>query len=65
MMSQMRTILVKGGAGGVDSLFLGQTAKPKPSVGEVLVKVSVNLHQRLYFMRWINDDEGMAIRFRA
>jgi hypothetical protein len=40
MMAQMRAVLVKNGIGGVGSLFIGQASKPKPSIGEVLVKVS-------------------------
>lgn len=39
-MAQMRAVLVKDGAGGSDSLFIGETEKPTPAAGEVLVKVS-------------------------
>ena len=35
----MRAVLIKGGSGGIESLFIGSTPKPTPSVGEVLVKV--------------------------
>ncbi|OSD02369.1 quinone oxidoreductase [Trametes coccinea BRFM310] len=35
----MRAILVKDGKGPVDNLYLGETAKPSPGPGKVLVKV--------------------------
>jgi len=35
----MRGILVKNWAGGIESLFLGETPKPTPAKGEVLVKI--------------------------
>ncbi|KIJ42075.1 hypothetical protein M422DRAFT_75563 [Sphaerobolus stellatus SS14] len=35
----MRAVLVKNGAGGIDSLYIGETEKPQPRAGEVLVKV--------------------------
>ncbi|KAF8578924.1 quinone oxidoreductase [Ramaria rubella] len=38
-MSQMRAVLIKGGAGGVEDLYIGESPKPRPSTGEVLVKV--------------------------
>ncbi|KAF8531976.1 quinone oxidoreductase [Gautieria morchelliformis] len=38
-MSQMRAVLVKGGAGGIKDLFIGEAPKPVPLANEVLVKV--------------------------
>ncbi|KAH8114771.1 quinone oxidoreductase [Phellopilus nigrolimitatus] len=38
-MAQMRAVLIKGGSGGIENLFLGETARPKPSSREVLVKI--------------------------
>ncbi|TDL19703.1 quinone oxidoreductase [Rickenella mellea] len=38
-MSRMRAILVRNGAGGIESLYLGEVQKPVPSAGEVLVKI--------------------------
>lgn len=38
-MSQMRAILVRDGAGPIEHLFLGETARPKPSAKDVLIKV--------------------------
>lgn len=35
----MRAILVKDGKGPISNLFLGETEKPSPKPGEVLVKV--------------------------
>lgn len=35
----MRAVLVKNGAGPLENLFLGETARPKPSATEVLVKI--------------------------
>lgn len=39
-MAQMRAVLVKNGAGGVENLYIGETPKPTLSPGQVLVKVS-------------------------
>ncbi|PAV17139.1 quinone oxidoreductase [Pyrrhoderma noxium] len=38
-MAQMRAVLVKNGAGPLENLFLGETARPRPSAKEVLVKI--------------------------
>lgn len=38
-MSQMRAVLVKGDKGGAENLYIGETQKPVPKPGEVLVKV--------------------------
>ncbi|KIJ42034.1 hypothetical protein M422DRAFT_254725 [Sphaerobolus stellatus SS14] len=35
----MRAVLVKNGACGIDSLYIGETEKPQPRAGKVLVKV--------------------------
>jgi len=39
MSSKMRAILVKGGVGTADDLYIGEYDKPVPKKGEVLVKV--------------------------
>lgn len=38
-MAQMRAVLVKNGAGGVENLHIGEIPKPSPAAGQVLVKV--------------------------
>ncbi|KAF8529292.1 quinone oxidoreductase [Hysterangium stoloniferum] len=35
----MRAVLIKGGSGGIDSLYIGDAPKPTPSSKQVLVKV--------------------------
>jgi NADPH:quinone reductase-like Zn-dependent oxidoreductase len=42
----MRAVLVKGGAGGVENLFIGDAPKPAPTAGQVLVKVCPILYAR-------------------
>lgn len=37
--TRMRAVLVKNGAGGVENLYIGETPKPSPAAGQVLVKV--------------------------
>jgi len=39
MSSKMRAVLIKGGVGTADDLYIGDYDKPVPSKGEVLVKV--------------------------
>lgn len=41
-MAQMRAVLVKNGAGGVENLYIGETPKPSPAAGQVVVKVCRN-----------------------
>ena len=63
-MSQMRAILVRNGAGGIENLFLGESARPKPSVGEVLVKASIFDTNDLYrdpTDSFFVDDRSMRI----
>jgi NADPH:quinone reductase-like Zn-dependent oxidoreductase len=38
-MAHMRAILIKGDQGPIENLYVGQTPKPVPGEGEVLVKV--------------------------
>jgi hypothetical protein len=38
-MTQMRAVLIKGGKGPLENLFLGDAPKPSPGAGEVIVKV--------------------------
>lgn len=38
-MSTMRAVLVKGGKGPVENLYIDEIEKPSPEHGEVLVKV--------------------------
>jgi len=38
-MAQMRAVLVKNGAGGVENLYIGETPKPSLASGQVLVKI--------------------------
>ncbi|KDQ16081.1 hypothetical protein BOTBODRAFT_31156 [Botryobasidium botryosum FD-172 SS1] len=35
----MRAILIKGGKGGSDTLYIGEAEKPRAGKGEVLVKI--------------------------
>lgn len=42
-MAQMRAVLVKNGAGGVENLHIGETPKPSPAAGQVLVKVYLSI----------------------
>lgn len=44
VMSTMRAILIKDGHGPIENLYIGETDKPVPTKGEVLVKVRVFLH---------------------
>lgn len=44
MNSQMRAVLIKDGKGPIENLYIGETDKPVPSKGQVLVKVSAFLH---------------------
>lgn len=41
-MAQMRAVLVKNGAGGVENLYIGEAPKPNPAAGQVVVKVCRN-----------------------
>lgn len=41
---QMRAVLVKDGKGPVENLYIGETTKPVPRPGEVVVKVNMLLH---------------------
>lgn len=34
----MRAVLVRDGKGPVENLYIGDTDKPKPGIGQVLVK---------------------------
>jgi NADPH:quinone reductase-like Zn-dependent oxidoreductase len=36
----MRAVLIKDGQGPIENLYIGQTDKPVPTKGQVLVKVS-------------------------
>jgi hypothetical protein len=38
-MTTMRAVLIRDEAGPVENLYIGETAKPIPAIGEVLVKV--------------------------
>ncbi|KAG1723075.1 quinone oxidoreductase putative [Suillus paluster] len=38
-MSKMRAVLIKGGQGPVENLYIGETDKPIPTKGQVLVKI--------------------------
>ncbi|KAG1743186.1 quinone oxidoreductase putative [Suillus paluster] len=38
-MSKMRAVLIKGGQGPIENLYLGETDKPVPTKGQVLVKI--------------------------
>ena len=38
-MTTMRAVLVKGGKGPVENLYIGEIERPAPRSGEVLVKV--------------------------
>ena len=50
-MAQMRAVLVKNGAGGVENLYIGETPKPTLSPGQVLVKVSkLHCNNRIPYM---------------
>jgi hypothetical protein len=37
-MTSMRAVLIKDGKGPVENLYIGETPKPKPDAGQVLVK---------------------------
>ena len=39
-MSTMRAVLIKGGKGPVENLYIGEIERPSPRHGEVLVKVT-------------------------
>ncbi|KZT59410.1 quinone oxidoreductase putative [Calocera cornea HHB12733] len=47
MSSKMRAVLIKGGAGTADDLYVGEYDKPVPKQGEVLVKVRASGVNRL------------------
>jgi NADPH:quinone reductase-like Zn-dependent oxidoreductase len=38
----MRAVLVKDGKGPVQNLYIGETPKPKPGAGQVLVKACLS-----------------------
>ncbi|KAG1751066.1 quinone oxidoreductase putative [Suillus lakei] len=38
-MSKMRAVLIKGGHGPIENLYIGETDKPVPTKGQVLVKI--------------------------
>lgn len=37
-MASMRAVLIREGKGPVENLYIGDTLKPKPEAGQVLVK---------------------------
>lgn len=39
-MSSMRAVLIKDGKGPIENLYIGETPKPTPGAGQVIVKVS-------------------------
>lgn len=39
MSSTMRAVLIKDGKGPIENLYIGEAPKPKPTPGQVLVKV--------------------------
>ena len=42
-MATMRAVLIKDGKGPIENLFVGETEKPVPKPGEVLVKVRLSM----------------------
>jgi hypothetical protein len=44
-MPTMQAVLIKDGKGPVDNLYIGDTEKPVPKEGEVLVKVGLPCDQ--------------------
>ena len=43
-MTKMRAVLIKGGHGPIENLHIGETDRPVPKKGQVLVKVCTYSH---------------------
>lgn len=42
-MATMRAVLIKDGKGPIENLYVGETEKPVPEAGQVLVKVRLSM----------------------
>lgn len=52
-MATMRAVLIKDGKGPLENLYIGETNKPIPKAGEVLVKVGLPLGINRYISTYI------------
>ncbi|KZT59408.1 quinone oxidoreductase putative [Calocera cornea HHB12733] len=55
MSSKMRAILIKGGVGTADDLYIGEYDKPVPTKGEVLVKIKAVGVNRMDLIQRVGD----------
>lgn len=44
----MRAVLIRGGKGSADDLYIGETEKPRPKAGEVIVKVRLSTNMAVF-----------------
>ena len=42
-MATMKAVLIKDGKGPIENLYVGETEKPVPEAGQVLVKVRLSM----------------------